>query len=358
MEQNWLIILYNDYFEIMLQIMNYQYKHVTIAGTFDRLHEGHKHLIEKAFVVSQNVSIGLATHSLTKNKNFSSSILLFDQRKKELVEYLTQRRYIDRSKIFDLNDIYGISKYDESLEAVLVTSGTYSNAVKINMYRKNHKLPTLQIIKIPFIKGNDKKIISSTRIRKGEINRSGDNYSHLFSKPILKMPESIRMDLQKPIGILIEGTENDIENVTKRAVDYLQKMKPIKIITVGDIVSRSLRTNGLDPDIQIVDFKTRRNIEVNNDYLKQIKNKYINKPGTIHKKIAGRLFSTIKKIILDKTKHHIIIKGEEDLLALPAILFAPLDSVVIYGLFDKGLVIVEVTEQKKEQIIKIIDLFD
>jgi len=47
------------------------------------------------------------------------------------------------------------------------------------------------------------------------------------------------------------------------------------------------------------------------------------------------------------------IKGEEDLLTLPAVLFAPLDSVVCYGQPGKGMVLVKVTEEKKRGALKI-----
>ena len=41
----------------------------------------------------------------------------------------------------------------------------------------------------------------------------------------------------------------------------------------------------------------------------------------------------------------IIVKGEEDLLVLPVVLFAPEKSVVIYGQPNEGLVIVKVNEE-------------
>ncbi len=50
-------------------------------------------------------------------------------------------------------------------------------------------------------------------------------------------------------------------------------------------------------------------------------------------------------------KHiQIVINGEEDLAALPAIAMAPISSVIIYGLPDKGAVVVRVTEDKKKEI--------
>jgi len=52
-----------------------------------------------------------------------------------------------------------------------------------------------------------------------------------------------------------------------------------------------------------------------------------------------------------------VIKGEEDLLTLPAILLAPLGAIVIYGQKDVGAVVVEVTEEIKQKISNIINQF-
>ena len=51
------------------------------------------------------------------------------------------------------------------------------------------------------------------------------------------------------------------------------------------------------------------------------------------------------------------VKGEEDLLALPAILLAPLHSIMLYGQMDMGIVMVEVTEEKKKEVMEILKKF-
>jgi uncharacterized protein (UPF0218 family) len=51
----------------------------------------------------------------------------------------------------------------------------------------------------------------------------------------------------------------------------------------------------------------------------------------------------------------IFVKGEEDLAALPAMMMAPVGSVIMYGQPDKGVILVRVTESKKAEIK---DLFD
>jgi len=46
----------------------------------------------------------------------------------------------------------------------------------------------------------------------------------------------------------------------------------------------------------------------------------------------------------------IIVNGEEDLATLPAILYAPVGSVVVYGQPNEGSVLVHVTSERKKHI--------
>ena len=49
------------------------------------------------------------------------------------------------------------------------------------------------------------------------------------------------------------------------------------------------------------------------------------------------------------------VYGEEDLAALPAIVLAPVSSVVIYGLPDEGGIMVTVTQGVKDRIYNMLD---
>jgi hypothetical protein len=134
---------------------------------------------------------------------------------------------------------------------------------------------------------------------------------------------------------------------------------------------------GFIPDISIIDLRSRRKelffreqnfignkhvIQMN--WLKELlpqnfahfkKNK--NDPGTISLTAINALRSSFKKYISGDKKQIIIIKGEEDLLTLAAILLAPLGSLVLYGQWNLGVVAVEVTEERKKEIEKVLSKF-
>ena len=82
-----------------------------------------------------------------------------------------------------------------------------------------------------------------------------------------------------------------------------------------------------------------------------------NQPGTINLETSNIIKKTVKKYLAKRKKSLILVKGEEDLLALPAILFAPLDAVVLYGQIDMGVVMVEVTEERKKEVKRILRKF-
>ena len=54
----------------------------------------------------------------------------------------------------------------------------------------------------------------------------------------------------------------------------------------------------------------------------------------------------------------IMVNGEEDLLVLPVCVYAPENSVVMYGQPNQGLVIVKVTPEIRNKAQKLLDLME
>ena len=59
-------------------------------------------------------------------------------------------------------------------------------------------------------------------------------------------------------------------------------------------------------------------------------------------------------MIKAKTDTLIIVNGEEDLFTLPAILYAPVGTSVLYGQPDEGLVVVSVNNSLKTKVRNIL----
>lgn len=146
---------------------------VCLGGTFDRLHDGHKSLIRKAFEIVGNN--GLVYIGITKGKIISEKkdIPPFNKRKKDLEQFLINEKLSKRAIIFPIYDKYGPSVKDD-FDAIVVSPATVETAYEINKIREQNNRKSLKIVKIPFVLAEDNKPISSTRIRKKEIDESGN----------------------------------------------------------------------------------------------------------------------------------------------------------------------------------------
>ena len=95
-----------------------------------------------------------------------------EESKKAIEQYLIKREHIDRATIKPIEDKYGPSIIGE-FDAIIVSPETKSTAEEINKKRRQSKKKPLKIVQIPFVLANDNVSISSSRIRKKEIDENG-----------------------------------------------------------------------------------------------------------------------------------------------------------------------------------------
>ncbi len=168
---------------------------------------------------------------------------------------------------------------------------------------------------------------------------------------LLRLPESLRSLLKEPLGKLCSG--NGLECV--RAMEpELRAAK--KVAAVGDMTAFYLMEASIEPDLAIVDNKTKRmpipghvQKSLEHDSYRTIEVK--NPPATL----TEDLIDLIDESLNGNERIKIVVDGEEDLATLPAILYAPLGSAVVYGQPNEGSVIVIVTPEKKAQIEGLIE---
>ena len=323
--------------------MQYQFNHALVGGTFDRFHFGHQKLLTTAFEQSENVTIGITTSILFQNKNFAELIEDYETRKHSVSEFLAEKHFEDRTKIVAINDIYGTS-LEDGYNAIFVTEETKANAIKINEERIRRSLPALQIITVPFVLADDSEIISSERIRMGAITREGKSYLKMFeTKEAFFLPENAREEMRSPIGPIYTDMQEVVETLNPDSL----------LIAVGDIVSESLLRIQKQAGISVIDGKTRRE-ELRSDYDISFgdteKTETRNPQGTITQNAVKALKKAFTAYQATQKKQLVVVSGEEDLLAIPAILLAPLSAVVVYGQFDQGIVVVDISEQNKKRV--------
>jgi uncharacterized protein (UPF0218 family) len=109
---------------------------------------------------------------------------------------------------------------------------------------------------------------------------------------------------------------------------------------------------GIEADLYIVDNKIMRK-KIQPIPMEQIKTlKVKNPPGTI----TQEAFEAVRKGINSSSVTRILVDGEEDLLTLSAIKFAPMGTLIIYGQPKVGIVMVKVTSTIKEEVEQILNL--
>lgn len=148
-----------------------KFKNVTLGGTFDRLHSGHKFFLRMGEKYGKNLIIGLSSQKMCENKELSGKIQDYNTRKKELRKFLESLE--TDYEIVKINDIYGPAKERKDVRAIVITNETLENAKKINKKRKKKGLPELNYFILPYILDENGEKLSSTNIRKGKINRKG-----------------------------------------------------------------------------------------------------------------------------------------------------------------------------------------
>jgi hypothetical protein len=168
-----------------------------------------------------------------------------------------------------------------------------------------------------------------------------------------KLPETLRATLKAPLGELI--SEEELTAKLKRAK---------KIVAVGDICAYTLYRHAIEPDITIVDYKSHRGV-LKDTKLRQalmklgdcvIRTK--NPAGCITTNLWQAIATAYVHITDTNVKVRVEVDGEEDLATLPSIILAGLDTAIVYGQPDEGLVVVWATDERKRYINELLQRFN
>ncbi len=154
------------------------------------------------------------------------------------------------------------------------------------------------------------------------------------------LDEALRAELQKPFGDLCSK---------ERCKEKLTAFKII--LTVGDITTYRLLKLGIVPDVCIVDSIAMR--EPVSDAVRDTINadaRTIYKVDNPAGMISSQLIDAVRRAVTAITRHErtrIVVRGEEDLAVIPAVMEAPEGAAVVYGQPNEGMVIVAVTAEKR-----------
>ena len=145
-----------------------KYERVAVGGTFDHFHKGHEKLLNKAFEIGTYILVGVTSNEFGGRKG---NIEPCSKRMSELEQFL--QKFDSRYTVKRLEEPYGPTVNDPQIDAIVVSRETEPVADKINEIRQEKGIKPLKIFVIGWVLAEDGKPISSTRIRRGEIDRNG-----------------------------------------------------------------------------------------------------------------------------------------------------------------------------------------
>lgn len=150
----------------------YRYKVVAVGGTFDYIHKGHRVLLMKAFEIGEKVLIGVTSDRFVRLLGKSPEKTLIKRikvLKHFIAEVFPERQFV----IQPLDDYFGRLFFDDDVEAIVVSDETLSRVELANRLRAERRLKPVKAVIVERILADDGEPISTTRIRRGEIDTEG-----------------------------------------------------------------------------------------------------------------------------------------------------------------------------------------
>ena len=163
------------------------------------------------------------------------------------------------------------------------------------------------------------------------------------------LSSELRERLKQPLGELIKGS---FAETMGRLRMILGNERPPLIISVGDTVSRNLTLNQMHPQLAIVDNHCMRHVVQKPVRLAVDRIVHVKNPQAT---ITEEAMTAIQEALRGNCSVMMVVEGEEDLLALAAIMNAPDNSLVVYGQPLEGIVVVRVTAEKKAEIARLLN---
>ncbi len=147
----------------------------------------------------------------------------------------------------------------------------------------------------------------------------------------------LRLELKNPLGFVFSTSLENLIPILK-SIDK-------KIISVGDYTTHKLIQSGLTPKVAVIDAKIMRrraSDDIINSVISSYKriNSVILEVDNLSGTINSELLESVEDMLESPDYYLIIVRGEEDLLALPFILAQREDIIIIYGQPKVGSVVV------------------
>jgi uncharacterized protein (UPF0218 family) len=158
---------------------------------------------------------------------------------------------------------------------------------------------------------------------------------------VVTLQRELRGELKEPMGPLY----------TEAAALLADAGEPL--VAVGDVVTRHLVAAGTVPDVALVDGKTKRDaVDEEVDSGAFDRTVAVENPAAV---LTAELLTALSDALAADERTLLVVEGEEDLAAVPAILAVPDGAAVVYGQPDEGMVLVTVDGEVRAGVGDLLD---
>ncbi|CAL2030108.1 unnamed protein product [Caenorhabditis brenneri] len=141
-----------------------KYKKIVLGGTFDRLHNGHKVLLNKAAeLASEDIVVGVTDKDMILKKSLFEMIEPVEFRMKRVVDFVEDISGEAKCLTEPIIDPFGPSIRIKDLEAIVVSRETIKGADAVNKRRNEEGMSQLDVIIVELVEGTD-EILNETKI--------------------------------------------------------------------------------------------------------------------------------------------------------------------------------------------------
>ncbi|KAI4501903.1 hypothetical protein M0802_003238 [Mischocyttarus mexicanus] len=141
------------------------HKSVVLGGTFDRLHNGHKIFLSEAVLYSkEKLTVGVTDTNMLTGKVLWELIEPCSKRISKVKEFLEEVDPLISYDIVPINDMYGPTKDDPTMEMLVVSEETKRGGDKVNSLRLQNNLNELVIHEVKLLFDEDHREHEESKI--------------------------------------------------------------------------------------------------------------------------------------------------------------------------------------------------
>ena len=326
-----------------------------LGGTFDRLHDGHKDLLRAGLEAAAHLEVHITTDQMALAKDHR--IQPVEDRMAAVQDALNAVRATGWS-LHMLEDAFGPAPRHPTADALVVSPETRAGGEAINRKRIEGGFDPLVLIEVQHRTNAEGTILSSTAIRNGRMDTSGDTWiAPHWREHDMAMSPAAEAQLKTPSGTPYPGPEEHPEVAMAAVLDDLTALDG-PLIAVGDVTAKVMLSLDVVPNLALIDGQTKRVALDTEDTVDlsafPLRRDAASPAGVLTPNLLAELEASLQADV----PCVLVVDGEEDMAPLYLHLLAPLGAIIVFDMPRQGLMVQRTTLDMKERCRSILNAFE